>query len=87
MSILTWEPDKRDEVIKRAQIKGVSHEGIKILGTWIDIQGGRSFQLSEEATDPQYSLKANYEWSDLMKIDSVRVMEAGEYFKWLDSQK
>lgn len=87
MTILTWDPGKRDEVMKRAQTKGVSHEGIKVIGTWVDLQGGRTFQLSEEPADPQFALKANFEWNDLLKIESVRVMEAEEFFKLVDSMK
>ena len=41
MNILTWDPDKRDEVMERAQTKGFAHEGIKGLGTWVDVQGSR----------------------------------------------
>ena len=87
MNILTWEPGKRDDVIKRAQTKGVEHEGIKVLGTWADVQGGRAFQLSEAPTDPKFSIKGNFEWNDIMKIESVPVMETEEFFKLLASMK
>ena len=87
MNILTWEPGKRDEVVKRAQTKGIGHEGIKVLATWIDVQGGRGFQLSEEPADPKLSIKANFEWNDIMKIESVPVMESEEFLKLLASMK
>ena len=87
MNILTWDPDKRDEVMKRAQTKGFAHEGIKVLGTWGDLQGGRSFQLTEEPADPKLSLKANFEWNDVLKIESVPVMEAEELLKIRESLK
>ena len=83
----TWDPDKRDEVMKRAQTKGFAHEGIKVLGTWGDLQGGRSFQLTEEPADPMLSLKANIEWNDVLKIESVPVMEAEELLKIRESMK
>jgi hypothetical protein len=87
MNILTWDPAKRDEVMERAQTKGFAHEGIKVLGTWADVQGSRSFQLTKEPDDPKLSLKANFEWNDIMKIDSVRVMEAEELFRIIGSMK
>ena len=68
MNILAWDPENRDEVIKRVKSKGLSHEGIKVIGTRSDLQGGRAFQLTEEPTDPKFSIKANFEWNDLMKL-------------------
>ena len=87
MNILTWDPDKRDEVMKRAQTKGFAHEGINILGTWADIQGGRAFQLSEDPDDPTLSIKANFEWNDIMKIESIPIMDAEELLNLMGSMK
>ena len=87
MNILTWNPEKRDEVITRVQTKGLSHEGIKIIGTWADVQGNRCFQLSEEPEDPKLSIKANFDWNDIMKIESVPVMDAEELVKLAVSMK
>ena len=87
MNILTWDPDKRDEVIKRVQTKGLGHEGIKVLGTWADVQGGRCFQLSEEPVDPKIGIKANFEWNDILKIESIPVMDAEELVKLFASMK
>jgi hypothetical protein len=87
MNILTWDPDKRDDVMKRAQTMGFAHEGIKVLGTWADIQGSRCYQLTEEAADPKLSLKANFEWNDIVRIQSVQVMEAEELLTILGSMK
>jgi len=87
MNILTWDPGKRDEVMKRTQTKGLGHEGIKVLGTWADVQGSRCFQLSEEPADPKFSIKANFEWNDILKIESVPVMEAEELLKLFASMK
>ena len=87
MNILTWDPDKRDAVIERVQKIGMQHEGIKVIGTWTDTNGGRCFQLTEEAEDPQFSIQANYAWSDLMRIEAVPVMDAEEFLKLLGSMK
>ena len=85
MNILTWEPGKRDEVLKRVQTKGLAHEGIKVIGTWADMDGGRAFQLSEAPADPKIALKANFSWNDILKIESVPVLEAEQLVKLLSS--
>ena len=87
MNILTWDPEKRDEVIKRVKEKGLVHEGIKVLGTWADLNGGRCFQLSEEPDDPKLGIKANFTWNDILRIETVPVLEAGELLKLLESMK
>ena len=87
MNILTWDPDKRDAVIDRVKKIGVKHEGIKVIGTWADVNGGRCFQLSEEPADPQFSLKDNVAWTDLLRIETVPIMEAEEFLKLLESIK
>ena len=83
MNILTWAPDKRDEVIKRVQTIGLQHEGMKVIGTWADIDGWRAFQLTEVPPDidPRLSLKANFAWNDIVKIETVAVMDAEQLIK------
>jgi hypothetical protein len=87
MNILTWDPDKRDAVIDRVKKLGLEHEGIKVLGTWADVNGGRCFQLTEEPSDPKLSIKANFTWNDVLKIETVPVMDAGELIKLFDTMK
>ena len=87
MNILTWAPDKRDAVIERVNKIGLEHEGIKVIGTWVDVNGGRCFQLSEEPADPKFSLKANFDWNDLLHIETVPIMKADEFLKLLESMK
>jgi hypothetical protein len=83
MVILTWAPEKRDEVIKRVQQVGLEHEGEKVIGTWADTNGGRAFQLIETAPDldPRILIKNNFAWNDILKIESVPVMDAAEMAK------
>lgn len=83
MVILTWDPEKRDEVIKRVQTMGLAHEGEKVLGTWADMNGGRAFQLTETlpGLDPKTMVKNNFAWNDIIKIESVHVMDAEEMVK------
>ena len=87
MNILTWAPDKRDSVIERVNKIGMEHEGIKVLGTWVDVNGGRCFQLSEEPADPKFRLKANFAWNDLLHIETVPIMKAEEFLQLLQSMK
>jgi len=89
MNILTWDPDKRDAVIERVKKIGLEHEGMKVLGSWADVDGWRCFQLSDvpRDMDPALSMKANFTWNDIMKIESVPVMDAAELIKVLDSIK
>ena len=87
MHILTWAPDKRDEVIERVKQIGMTHEGIKVIGTWVDANGGRAFQLNEEPDDPKLGLKANFAWNDLMKIEEIPVIEGGEFMKIVENMK
>jgi hypothetical protein len=87
MNILTWAPDRRDAVIERVKKIGMEHDGIKVLGTWVDVNGGRCFQLSEEPEDPKFSLKANFAWNDLLNIETVPIMKAEEFLSLLDSMR
>ncbi len=87
MNILTWAPDKRDAVIERVKKIGMEHEGIKVIGSWVDVNGGRCFQLSEEPADPKSSLKANFAWNDLLHIEAVPVMKGEEFMQLIESMK
>ena len=89
MNILTWDPDKRDAVIERVKKIGLQHEGIKVIGTWVDVAVGRAFQLCDipRDIDPKLSLKANFAWNDLVRIEDVPVMDAMEMLKLLQSMK
>ena len=82
MSIFTYEPEKRDEVIKRRlEIGAGLPQGLKLIGQWTDLTGGRGFTLIEGADDPKLMLAAINAWSDLGKFDNVPVMEVEEVLK------
>ncbi len=87
MNNLTWSPDKRDAVIERVNKIGMGHEDIKVIGTWVDVNGGRCFQLSEEAANPKFGLKANFAWNDLCHIEAVPIIKAEEFLQLLESMK
>lgn len=79
MTILTWEPDKRNEAVtRRTQFK--YPEGMKRIGEWNDLAGGRVFILSE-AEDPKAVLAATFAWDDLGKFEITPVMETDELMK------
>ena len=89
MTILTWDPDKRDAVIERTKKMGLEHEGMKVIGTWVDVNGGRSFQLCDvpRDIDPMLIMKANFAWNDIVKMEDVAVIDAAEMMKLMESLK
>ena len=86
MSIITFEPEKRDEVIKRFAEKGaITLPGRKVIGTWIAVGGHRAFRLVE-IEDPKALVAASFAWSDLVKIEEIPVMEAEGFMKLVSSK-
>ncbi|HUU62713.1 MAG TPA: DUF3303 family protein [Dehalococcoidia bacterium] len=82
MSIFTYEPEKRDEVVKRRLEIGTGlPQGLKLIGEWTDLTGGRNFTLTEGPDDPKLMLAAIMAWDDLGKFDNVPVMEVEEALK------
>ena len=81
MTIYTWEPSKRNEIIKRRlEIgRGLPKES-KVIGEWSDVSGGRGFMLSE-GEDLKTMMAAVLVWSDLMKFEIIPVMEMEEVLK------
>ena len=87
MSIYTYEPEKRNEIIKRRAEKGaMTPPGVKVIGEWIALSGHRGFMLFE-AQDPKAVMATTLAWSDLLRFDSVGVMEAEEVMKMATSMK
>jgi len=81
MSIYTYEPGKRNEIIKRRLEKGTgAAAGVKVVGEWIALAGHRGFMLFE-AEDPKAVMATTLVWSDLVRFESVPVMEAEEVMK------
>ncbi len=78
MTIFTYEPTRRDEVINRAVSSGTqTPEGAREVGIWSDVAGGRVFRLLE-TEDPKVMYRGTYAWSDLGKVEVVPVLETGE---------
>lgn len=81
MTIFTWEPLKRNDVLKRRMEQGtLSPPEIKILGEWVDMQGGRTFRLIEN-NDPKAGMKATMGWADLGKLEIIPLLETEEVMK------
>ena len=81
MTIYTYEPKEREAVIKRRLEQGaMTPPGMKIIGEWSALGGGRVFRLVE-ADDPQVMLGATAAWADLGKIEVFPVMETEEVMK------
>jgi hypothetical protein len=90
LNIITWEPPQREAVMKRFASQGAKlPAGMKMLGLWADICGGRVFELVDtgDVRDPKVSVQANHEWTDLCKIESVGVMNAEEMMKVVSGKK
>ena len=87
MSTYTFEPGQRNEVIKRGLERGNgAPEGVKIIGQWFYLGGHKGFMLFE-ANDPKVMMGMAMAWTDLMKFDTVPVMEAEEVLKLARSLK
>lgn len=83
MTVFTWEPENRDEVIKRRAEKGsMAPKGMKIIGEWADVSGGRVFRLSE-VDDTKAAMLGTLAWDDLGFVDSTPVMETEEVMKMI----
>ena len=83
MTIFTYSPERRDEVIKRRIVKGsMIPEGMKSLGEWSDIGGGRVFRLIDVSSDdPTIALAGTRAWTDLGEIELVPVIETEQGIK------
>jgi hypothetical protein len=83
MSIATWAPEKRDEILKRRMEKGAMvPDGVKVIGEWVDLSGGRSFMVYE-GDDPKALAQWGLAWNDLIKDEAVVVMDAEAAMKLL----
>jgi len=75
MTVYTYPPANRDEVIKRRLEKGPQlPPEVKTLGEWSYIGSGRVFRLIE-ASDAAGAFKGSYAWSDLGTVETYPVME------------
>lgn len=86
MTIFVFEPEKRNEVIKRRAEKGeIIREGVKVIGEWRAIAGGRVFRLVE-TNDPHGLLAEDLTWGELGKVEIVPVMRVEDVFEVISRQ-
>lgn len=86
MSIFTWEPEKRDEVVKRRAEGLFAPEGAKCLGQWSATGGGRAFTLFE-INDNLALAQWSANFNDLGKFTTYPVVETEELIKAITAQK
>lgn len=81
MIIYTYNPEQRNETTKRRlHQERVIPEGMKIIGEWSYVGGGRGF-MALEAQDSKLLLKACAPWGDLLKFEVIPVIETQEVMK------
>lgn len=81
MIIYTWEPERRNAVIKRRIEKGpLLASEAKVIGEWSDMAGGRFFRLVE-ISDPLSALAASRAWTDLGKAEMIPVIVTEDALK------
>ena len=81
MVVYTYEPKDRDAVVKKRMEEGeVNPPGMKTLGEWSYLGGGRVFELVE-CDSPRAMLGASAPWAGLGKIELFPVMETEETMK------
>jgi hypothetical protein len=76
MCISTWEPQQAKEAVKKRLEREDMEipKGLKKLGEWGYIGGGKAFVLFD-VEDPAALMKLYMEWSDVMKMEAVPVLE------------
>ena len=80
MSIYTYEPENRDEILKRRAESLFTPEGAKLVGQWMAASGGRVFTLYE-SDNALLSAQWAYAWNDLGKFETFTVVEVDEFMK------
>ena len=86
MTIYTWEPSKRNEIIKRRLEIGLGiPKEAKVIGAWTDLAGGRAFSVIE-AADPKVMVAAAVAFNDLIEVETIPVMDSEELIKVAKSQ-
>ena len=83
VSFYSFDPAKRDQVVARfKETGGAPPAGVKVLGRWHDVAGGRGITIYE-ASDPVAMSAWGYAWNDLMKLEVVPVVNDEQLVKVL----
>lgn len=79
MAIFSWEPEKRDEVLKRRATEKIP-EGMELVDEWVCISGNRVFRLFK-ASKPEVILMTSFFWNDIGEVELIPVMRAEEVLR------
>lgn len=82
MSVFTWDPSKRDEVIKRRTEGPQIPESAKLIDEWVVLGRNQVFRLMEADKEIDIA-KATLPWTDTGNINVYPVMTTDEMFKQL----
>ena len=85
ISIYTYEPDKRNEVLKRRAEGLFTPEGAKCIGQWSTFTGGRTFTLFE-VDNALVAAQWSQAWNDLGKFEIYPVVDTNELMKAMASK-
>ena len=85
VTIATWEGKDARDILKRFAVWPGPPEGVKILGAWADVAGGRCFFL-HDVTDPAAFERNQSAWWDSVKLENVLVLPTDEYMKVLKEE-
>ena len=81
MSVYTFEPTQREEIVKRRVEEDLSTpEGIKLIGQWSYASDGRVFTLFEE-DDPLVMAQWSSPWNNLGNLETFPVIDTEELIK------
>jgi hypothetical protein len=86
MSVYTYEPAQREEIVKRRAEEGLSTpEGIKLIGQWSYASGGRVFTLFE-ADDPLVMAQWSNPWNNFGNLETFPVIDTEELIKGMTAK-
>jgi hypothetical protein len=75
MAVFTYQPEHRDEVIRRRAEKGpLVPNGVTVLGEWSYIGSGRVLRLIE-VEDSAAAVGAEMAWTDIGDLEVLPVVE------------
>ena len=78
MVIETFRDGAKDAVYQRFRERGrMLPEGLEYLESWVDLEGGRCFQLMRTQRPQLFGIWTR-EWDDLVRFQVVPVVSAGE---------
>jgi hypothetical protein len=84
MDIFCWEPAQAEAVAKHQAEEKVP-DGVKVVGEWFDLAGGRAFRLAEVA-DPRPLVAMTSTWFGLGKKELVPVMTSEDIVKLMSGR-